>query len=76
MSKNNLICKTINILSHYGKENCKYCEADSQYFYSVYIPIDDKMIKWESPKYTKIDLQIFNNYYILTICTKCNHLIS
>ncbi len=67
---------TINVLSHMSRPNCFYCKSSPMHFYSIYIPINDKQIKWQFPiKPAPLNLKVFNGYYALTICTICNHIL-
>lgn len=51
--------------------NSCLCGANNSEFYSLYIPINDEGIIEEGKK---IDLLIFNGYYILHICTMCKRI--
>jgi hypothetical protein len=70
------IIPVIPILSHYGKPNCKNCKANAEYFCSIFIPINAKNVKWELPKKpATLIMNVFENHYIITICTNCNILL-
>jgi len=77
MSNNVHVMPTIKVMTHYTRPNCFYCSATPKSFFSMYIPINDPNIKWELPKNpAPINLKIFDGYYILTICTICNHILN
>lgn len=76
MSKRILELPEIKILSHSGMSDCVNCGVSSSYFCSVYFPVGAKNVKWDLPKLpATLEIKIFNNYYILTLCTNCNFIV-
>lgn len=58
------------------RSKCEYCGALPYNFYSIYIPIEDKNIIWELPKKpVPLNLKIFDDHYIITVCTICYHIL-
>jgi len=67
----------IKIMTHNTRPDCFYCSSSPLNFCSIYIPVNDKNIKWELPiNPAPINLKVFNGCYILTICTICNHILN